>query len=183
MHNSVLIGKQIYLRPYELTDVEMVVEWSAIEDETFMYRGREPVSPLAIRDKFARLYQRQPPETFLFAACLIKDDILIGEVGTTGINWVNRTGETSIYLAPSWRNQGHGTEAINLLLEYCFDVLQLHVLHATVLETNTRSASAHVKQGYHPAGRMHWNDVKEGVYRDFLMFDVLRGDWLSARDR
>ena len=49
-------------------------------------------------------------------------------------------------------------------------------------EPNGRSASALAKQGYRPAGRLKWHDVKDGVYRDLLVFDVTRAEWLAARD-
>ena len=53
---------------------------------------------------------------------------------------------------------------------------------STVWEPNTRSAAALAKQGYRPAGRMRWFEIKDGAYRDMLVFDVTRDEWLAARD-
>jgi RimJ/RimL family protein N-acetyltransferase len=70
-----------------------------------------------------------------------------------------------------------------LLLEYAFERLHLHVLESYVWEPNVRSAAALAKQGYRPAGRYKFEDLKDGAYRDGLAFDVLRDDWLEARER
>ncbi len=53
---------------------------------------------------------------------------------------------------------------------------------STVFEANTRSSAALAKQGYRPAGRLRWHDVKGGIYRDMLVFDLLRDEWLAARE-
>ena len=183
MRNPVMVGERVYLRPAKVSDAEANARWGAEEHETFMYRGRQPSSPIGIAQDIAESYKKQPPEWVEFAVCLMADDTLIGYVGTGDIDWVNRTGETGSYFAPGYRGQGYGPEAKHLLLEYCFDVIQLHVLMSTVAATNTRSAAALGKQGYRPAGRMRRNDVKGGVYRDMDVFDVLRPDWLAARDQ
>ncbi|MGI8857463.1 MAG: GNAT family N-acetyltransferase [Thermomicrobiales bacterium] len=111
------------------------------------------------------------------------DDRCIGELGVDSVDYVNRTGETYTELGPpAIRNQGYGTEAKHLLLEYCFDRLQFHVLRSVVFEHNTRSVAALMKQGYRPAGRLEWVDVKGGRYHDALLFDVMRDEWRAARD-
>jgi RimJ/RimL family protein N-acetyltransferase len=56
------------------------------------------------------------------------------------------------------------------------------VLVSHVDEPNTRSAAALANQGYRPAGRLRWTDVKNGRYVDSLVFDLTRADWLAARD-
>jgi RimJ/RimL family protein N-acetyltransferase len=182
MRNPIMTGQRVYLRTLEVADAEAFSHHASAETETFMLRGRSVSSPLEAEPWVTRLYASQPPRTISLAICLIADDRLIGTVDLDDIDWVNRTAETGSWLTlPGLRGQGLGTEAKHLLLEYAFDRLQLHVLMSTVWEPNTRSAAALVKQGYRPAGRLRWHDVKNGVYRDLLLFDVTRPDWLAAR--
>jgi RimJ/RimL family protein N-acetyltransferase len=182
MRNPIVVGARVYLRALELSDAEALALFDAEETETFMYRGRAPISPLFYEHWATEEYKRQPPGQIEFAVCLRGDDRLIGAMGVGDLDWVNRTGETGSYLGRAYRGAGYGTEGKHLLLEYCFDRLQLHVLCSTVFETNTRSAAALVKQGYRPAGRLRRHDVKGGVYRDMLMFDLKREEWLTARE-
>lgn len=69
-----------------------------------------------------------------------------------------------------------------LLLEYAFDRIQLHVLHSWVREGNERSIAALSRQGYRPAGQRYRGAVRDGFYVDHLIFDLLRDEWLAARD-
>ncbi len=183
MRNAVLVSERVYLRPVEVSDAGWLAEADAMETDTYFNVGRYPTSPLSYERWIADLYATQPPTEIQFAVCLLDGDEPIGIVGAEGLDWVNRTAETSSFLRPEYRGQGYGPEAKHLLLEYCFDVLQLEVLISTVWEPNSRSAAALAKQGYRPAGRLKWSMPKAGVLRDMLVFDVTRDDWLAARER
>jgi RimJ/RimL family protein N-acetyltransferase len=182
MHNPIIAGERVYLRAVEAADAETLAQISALETDTFMYRGRKPFSPLAYAHAISREYTQEPPSAITLAVCLREDDRCIGGLGVDSVNYVNRTGETYTQLGPAEiRNKGYGTEAKHLLLEYCFNRLHFHVLRSVVFEHNTRSVAALMKQGYRPAGRLKWVDVKGGRYHDALLFDVLRDEWLAAR--
>ncbi len=183
MRNPIMVGERVYLRPFETADAETLAQITATETDTFMYRGRAPFSPLAYERDIGEAYKGDYPPWIAFVVALRADDRCIGQVGVESIEYLHRTAWTFSELGPAeFRNQGYGTEAKHLLLEYCFDHLHLHILRSTVFETNTRSAAALLKQGYREAGRLHWADVKGGRYRDALMFDLLRDEWLAARD-
>lgn len=178
-----MVGERVYLRAVERADAAALAGFDAAEAETFMYRGRAPVSPLAYAHMVEGFSKPGPPRWIEFAVCLCADDRLIGNMGVEEIDYVHRTAETGSRIGVSeYRGQGYGTEAKHLLLEYCFDRLHLHALRSAVFAANTRFVAALMKQGYRPAGRLQWADIKDGVYRDPLMFDVTRDEWLAARD-
>lgn len=181
MHNPMMSGERVYLRALDVGDAEPLARFAADEPDTFMYRGRQPQSPLGFTSWIADAYKVQPSRNIEFAVCLREDDRLIGQMGFSDLDWINRTGETGSYLGAPFRNAGLGTEAKHLLIEYGFEVIHLHAIMSTVFEANTRSATALAKQGYRPAGRLRWFDVKGGIYRDMLVFDLLRDEWLTAR--
>ena len=183
MRSPIMAGERLYLRPMEAGDAELMARLDAAETDTFMWRWRVPTSPLQHEHFIAEGYKQQPPSHIWFSVCLREDDRFIGNVGVVDIDWVHRSGETASWLAPAEvRGRGYGTEAKHLLLEYCFDRIHLHVLMSEVDEPNTRSAAALAKQGYRPAGRRRWTDVKDGRYVDSLLFDLTRAEWLTARD-
>lgn len=184
MRNAILVGERIYLRPLEVDDAETFAGFEAQESDTFIFiGGRTPLSPIALRRLFSDAYKTLPPSTVAFGVWLKERDELIGQLGITGIDWVHRHGETFSHLKPGeYRGQGYGTEAKHLLLEYAFEYLDLHVLTSWVFEQNERSAGALAKQGYRPAGRMKADGIKSGVYYDDMVFDILREDWIAARE-
>ncbi len=184
MRNPVVIGRRVYLRPLEISDAETVARWAAEEEETFWASGRTPWSPLAEEAQVKRLYEKEPPSHISLVACLRETDEPIGIVSLDEIDWVNRFAETGSYFGRTrHRGQGLGTEAKLLLLEYAFDRIGLHVLQSYVFEPNERSWRALLKQGYQPAGRMRAWWPKDGVYRDVLCFDVMRDEWIEAKQR
>jgi RimJ/RimL family protein N-acetyltransferase len=183
MRNAIMIGERVYLRPLEAADAEALARITATETDTFMYRGRAPYSPLTFGHWIERIHKQQPPDQIQLAVCLVADDRCIGMVGLGEIDYVHRTAETSSDIGPAeYRGQGYGTEAKHLLLAYAFDRVHLHALWSVVFEHNTRSVAALAKQGYKPAGRLKWVDVQHGVYHDAVLFDLLRDEWVAARD-
>jgi RimJ/RimL family protein N-acetyltransferase len=183
MHNALITGERVFLRALDVADAEAWAEFIAAEPDAFQKRGRLPLSPIALAKWIEGLYKTPVPAALSLAVCLIEDGRFIGNVDLDHIDWINRTAETGSYISDaSFRGQGYGTEAKFLLLEYCFDHLQLHALCSYVFEPNTRSAAALAKQGYKPAGRWKWDDLKDGVYRDVLVFDILREQYLAAKE-
>jgi RimJ/RimL family protein N-acetyltransferase len=184
MRNPVMVGARVYLRPFEVSDAATLARWNVKETETFMERGREMISEIAWEHEITGLYSQQPTHREVpFAVCLIENDEYIGLVALESVDLVNRVGETGSWMSnPAYRGQGYGTEAKHLLLEYCFDRLHLRVLRSRVFEPNRRSAAALLKQGYKPAGRLAYWDLKDGKHYGRLTFDIMRDEWLVARD-
>jgi RimJ/RimL family protein N-acetyltransferase len=183
MRNAILIGERVYLRPLETSDTRAASEMDHLEDSAEMDgAGRMPVSPLEYAVEYLGK-SKSPPDWFPLAICLRDTDEYIGEVSIGGLDWLNRTGETASYLRPDgpYRGHGYGTEAKLLLLEYCFEWLDLHVIQSRVSEKNVRSAAALRKQGYKLAGRLKWCFTKDGVYYDTLLFDITREEWHAVR--
>ena len=184
MRNAIMVGTRLYLRPLETGDAEPMAVGYHEERETFFESGRIPRSPIAFERWIEGLYKQQPPEEIQLAICLMESDEMIGIVGVSGLDWINRTGETEIYISSSaHRGQGYGAEAKHLLLEYCFDRLQLEMLSSFIWEPNERSAAAVRRQGYRFAGRFKTLAVQDGKFRDILVFDVSREEWIEARDK
>lgn len=184
MRNAILESERLYLRPLETSDAAALASFSAAETESFFDDGRMPHSPIAIEHWIAELHRQQPPRAVQLAVCLREDDRFIGMLGVSGIDWVNRTGESESYLGDvAARGKGYGPEAKWLLLEYIFDHLQLHAIRSFVWEPNWRSAAAVRHQGYREAGRLQTTATKHGAYQGAFVFDLLRDEYLAGRER
>ena len=183
MRNAIKIGARVYLRPLDLADAATFAQARSGETETAFDDGRVPASELAFAHMITESTRASPSQEITFAVCEKATDRLLGGVTIRHLDWVNRVGETgSGLLHAADRGQGFGTEAKHLLLDYCFNNLGLHAVNASVFAPNTRSAAALRKQGYRLAGRLKWDTFKDGVWHDALIFDLLREDWLAARE-
>ena len=185
MRNPVLVSERVYLRPLEVGDAKELAEASHRETDNFMDRGRHLISPLALEESIKEMYAQQPTEDeFVFGVCLTENDELIGTIGFEFLDLINGVAETiSWFYKPEFRSQGYGTEAKHLILEYAFQRLHLERIVSYVLEPNTRSAAALMKQGYKPAGQLKYDQLKDGKFRGYLVFDLTPEDWLEAREQ
>jgi RimJ/RimL family protein N-acetyltransferase len=185
MRNPVVVSERVYLRPLEVGDAGILAEATHRETETWMERGRQLSGPLELEGSIRELYSQQPTEDeFVFAVCLTENDELIGTIGFEFVDLINGVAESVSWLyKPEYRSRGYGTEAKHLILEYAFQRLHLERVVSYVLEPNTRSAAALMKQGYKPAGQLKYDELKDGKFRGYLVFDLTPDEWLEARDR
>ncbi|MGC4189742.1 MAG: GNAT family protein [Thermomicrobiales bacterium] len=176
--NAVLVGKRVYLRPPTREDIEDVVKYSRLETETFFDIGRHMPDIEGFADWNETSQKEEFPRWVRFAVCLRENDEVIGEVGLFDVDLIDRTAESaSFFHRPEYRGGGYGSEAKQLLMEYAFDRLGLHVIQSWVYFPNTRSAAALRKQGYTEAGRIHWRFINDGTWDNFVVFDFLAREW------
>ncbi len=176
--NAVMIGKRVYLRPEEPDDAENIVASMRQETESFFEIGRHLDSSVGLRKWIENGQKPDWPTWIGFAVCLRETGERIGWVGLIGVNYEQRTAETgSRFDEIDYRGGGYGSEAKQLLLEYAFDRIGLHMVESWVLFPNTRSAAALRKQGYREAGRINWLYPFEGGLGNFVVFDLLAEEW------
>lgn len=176
--NAMFVGKRVYLRPTTREDIEDIVLYSRRETETFFDIGRH-MPEIESFAKWSDDRQKEEfPEAVNLVVCLRETDEPIGQVSLFSVDLINGTAESgSFFHRPEYRGVGYGSEAKQLLMEYAFDHLGLHVIESWVYFQNTRSAAALRKQGYTEAGRLHWHYGNEGTWDNFIVFDFLAREW------
>jgi RimJ/RimL family protein N-acetyltransferase len=76
---------------------------------------------------------------------------------------------------PHWGN-GYATEAARALVQYGFEVLHLHRIHASHTANNPDSGKVLRKIGMKHEGRMRQHLVKWGQYQDLEFYGMLKGE-------
>lgn len=99
---------------------------------------------------------------------------LIGVCGLCNINWVNKTAEVSLYIAPAHQSKGYATQVLGLLRQKAFEELNLHRLWAEIFSSNHVSVQLFEKCGYVLEGRMTEHVFKAGQYHDSLIYGLVR---------
>lgn len=85
-----------------------------------------------------------------------------------------RAGLGIIILNPKERNRGIGSEAILLLLNYAFRVLELHQVYANILEDNLTSIRLFEKLGFELAGfKKDWIRW-DSKYKNELLYQKIK---------
>jgi len=175
--NALMVGSRVYLRPEEPDDADPGAEDARMETESFFDIGRHLTSSVMFREWIADHEKKDLPDWITFAVCLRETDEVIGWVGLLDVDYQNRFAETGSFFRTGYRGSGYGSEAKQLLLEYAFERLGLHMLQSWVFFDNTRSAAALRKQGYKEAGRINWLYANKGTLDNMVVFDLLAEEW------
>lgn len=176
--NAMLVGKRVYLRPETKDDAKIVADWVRKETEAFWDIGRHLPSAVRLADWIEKRQEDDRPDGIDFTVCLRVNDEPIGNVALLDVDYVHLNAETASYFhRPDYRGNGYGSEAKQLLLEYAFEVLGLHMVQSWVYFPNTRSAAALRKQGYTHAGQINWLYSHNGRFGNFVVFDFLAREW------
>ncbi len=103
---------------------------------------------------------------------------LIGVCGLTGIDWIGRKAEVSIYIGDKeYRGKGLGLEILNALAKYAFEECNLNRLWAEVFDSNQASRKLFVKAGYEEEGVLLSNAYKNGHYQNSHIYRMLKDEW------
>ena len=147
-------GLHIFLRALEPEDLEAI---HAIENDTRLWYLGDTIAPFskfAIRAYLANankdIYETKQ---LRLAICDKKTKSLIGLVDLFDFDAYNMRAAVGVVIAlTADRNNGYGSEAIQLLVAYAKSHLGLHQLYANVLQPNTASNKLFKKLGFELIG-------------------------------
>jgi RimJ/RimL family protein N-acetyltransferase len=77
--------------------------------------------------------------------------------------------------------QGYGREAVNLLLEYAFQLQNIRRVYLTVNGNNERAIRAYQACGFVEEGRLRAHVWSNGAYVDLVYMGILRDEWEVGR--
>ena len=121
--------------------------------------------------------ERKEGSGFSFAVVDKKSDKLIGFVNLKEIKRVSKSAEVGAWLSEDYWGKGYGSEATKLILNYAFNTLNLHSVHATTFGFNKRSIKALEKTGFKKQGVFREARFIKGKYVDVIYLDLLKKEW------
>ena len=104
--------------------------------------------------------------------------VAIGNIAFLGIHLVNRDSEIGIMIGEkAYWDKGFGTEAMQRMLQYGFEELNLHRIYLQVYEGNDRGKHAYKKVGFTHEGTMRQARYHRGRYWDVDIMSILKNEW------
>lgn len=174
-----LVGDRIYLSPKNVSDEEVnkFTEWMN-DFQITDYTGRTGQITTLNSEKAWLESTSQNNETRNFNIVELNTDKLIGTIAFDRINWIERNAVLGIFIGEEdFRNNGYGTEAIKLLLEYGFKYLNFHSIRLDLVSANERAHKCYLKCGFKDTGRSREAIFLNGKYFDRLHMDILENEF------
>lgn len=163
----------VYLRALEPEDYKVSIKW----------RKDEKIWSLLGGPKYfvSEEYERQwvldaihQSKNIRLAICTIDNNIYIGNIYLTNIDWISRKAESHILIGNHdyWRS-AYGIDAYSQLIEFAFNQRNLHRLQALILENNIASQKLHEKLGFVCEGILRDSVFKDGKYKNQIIYSLL----------
>lgn len=169
-----LTGKHIYLRALEPKDLDFLYE---LENDTSIWEISGTTTPYSrnVLQLYLDNAHRDIYEVKQLRLCICDlEGLVIGLVDLFDFDPKNlRAGIGIVIKDANNRNKGIGAEAINLLRDYSFSVLNLRQLFANVSEDNEASIHVFEKLGFNRVGvKKDWI-FSDGVYKNEILFQKI----------
>lgn len=170
-----LEGKNICFKSLSANDAEEVHSYAS-DEEVSRFIGWNLMKNLNETSRFIEeMIKRQSAGTHLYASIVLKSTG--ANIGTAMIfNFDKEANQAEIgyvFHKDHW-NKGYGTEIVALISDFAFETLNLHKLHASVVDANIGSARIMEKNGYELEGRLKDHFFIENKYYDALLYGKIQ---------
>ncbi|NQV03497.1 MAG: GNAT family N-acetyltransferase [Bacteroidia bacterium] len=177
MTNNLLTGPTLNLRAVEPADVDLLLEW---ENDTSIWHVSNTLIPYsrfeieeyvlnAKRDIFSARQLR------LMIDLQIENNTIktIGTIDLFDFDPMNLRAGIGIMIHEEFREKGHASEALEILIRYAFEVLQLHQLYCHISRENLVSIRIFEKLGFIRCGeKREWINTGDGWINE-IMFQLI----------
>ena len=163
-----LKGEKINLKLIEKDELEILHKW---ENDSSFIGEYEPVMQ-STRDQIEKQYEERGENGWFFIVS--KDERNIGVIIHMGKSGYQIIG---YYLDPNERGKGYGTEAVRMMVDYLFLGKNIVRIQAETHPDNVASHRVLLKNGFKKEGVIRQSFFSRGVFRDTVLFSVLRDEW------
>lgn len=172
-----LEGENIYLSPINLEDYDEYSKWINDLDISLNLGNVHQIYTLHKEKKHLKEVSKNS-----FAIITKKDDKLIGNCGLMNVDSVHRQAELGIFIGEKdYWDKGLGTEAMKLLLDFGFNLLNLHNILLKVFSFNKRAISCYKKVGFKEIGRRRESREIAGKKYDEVYMDILSREFTEGK--
>lgn len=177
--NPILRSERVYLRALEPADAELVHAWYEHAD-TARLMGEMPRSLARRRADADQATSEAGRDWYSFVICLIADDRPIGRADIFEIDRYNGSAGFGLAIGEhDLRGGGLGTEAVNVIVDFCFGQLRLERLWLVTDSVNLTAQHVYEKAGFLHEGRLRQAFYQDGVFQDDIRMAMLREEWVA----
>jgi UDP-4-amino-4,6-dideoxy-N-acetyl-beta-L-altrosamine N-acetyltransferase len=171
-----LKGKKVVLVPLDLKYLDTYLKWFNDPEIRRLLCTAYPISREQEKDLLEKMIKDM--EAVHLSIIVKENGQLIGNISLMKINRIHHHAELGIAVGEkNYWNKGLGTEAMDLVLGYGFNTLNLHRIYLVVNAFNHRAISAYEKIGFKREGAFRDAIYIDGRYYDLLIMGILHSEW------
>jgi RimJ/RimL family protein N-acetyltransferase len=116
---------------------------------------------------------------FVFGIRTLEENTLVGLVELGDIQWNHGNGWLAIGIAPESQGRGYGRDAMQCIIRFGFEELNLHRVQLTVFEHNPNAIKLYESLGFQREGA--WREFlhRQGQRYDMYLYGLLRREWVG----
>ncbi|MDA8343951.1 MAG: GNAT family protein [Thermaerobacter sp.] len=178
-----LKGTRIFLTSFLDEDVAQMNAWRE-DGEYLRLLDAEPAYP-GMPSAFTQLLgAAKSGFAFPFALRSIEDRRMVGYASLDGILWSQGSAWLTLAIGRKEdRGKGYGREAMDLLLDFAFDELNLRRVSLTVFSYNAPAIRLYEGLGFVREGSFREFLARDGALHDMHLYGMLRREWRSRARR
>lgn len=174
-----LIGSKSYLAPCGQEIAEKWTEWDT-DLEVAIPLGDEAYTPYTLEKMRDILDDVSKQQSHVFSIVTLDADTLIGRCLLFNIDHVNQKAMLGIVIGEKdYWGKGYGQEAIKLLLDYGFNLLNLNSIMLGTFSFNERALACYRKVGFKEIGRRRQARIIGDMKYDAVLMDMLAEEFES----
>jgi RimJ/RimL family protein N-acetyltransferase len=120
-------------------------------------------------------------KSFTFGIETLDTNKLVGIVNLVNVSWISHNAEIGILAIfdPEGWGKGYGSDAMKVLLDMAFSVLNLHSVYLWVAGFNERAIKFYEKIGFVNTGKLREMAYRNGKRYDVVTMDILRPEFVE----
>lgn len=171
-------GDRIYLKIFEKKDIDQLTKLA--HDKTiskftrvpYPYKKNHAIEYLKIVKKGLK-----DKTEYFFGIFDKKTNKLMGNIGLKDINKCDKRGDIGYWIGKPYRKKGIVIEALNTLINYCFNKLKLNKITIHCMINNKPGLKTIKKIGAKKEGLLKQHGCCGGKFRDLYLFRILKKEW------
>lgn len=170
-----LESERLLLRQITTEDINEIFALRS-NPETMKYIPRPLVTTMEQAMEHIKMIQDkiETNEGINWAITLKSDPKMIGIIGHYRIRWEHFRSEIGYMLLPEYHGKGIITEAIQLMIDFGFNEMNMHSLEAIIDPKNTASARVLEKNNFLKEAHLIENEYYDGKFLDTVIYSLLK---------
>lgn len=171
-------GKEnIHLRAIEKADLSQLMQWRNKPEFRKYFRETSEIN-LAKQNQWFDMINSANSIHKMFAIVESETNLLIGACGLCYIDWINRSADFSIYIGHNdiYIDKKFAIEAAELMIDYGFNILNLHRLWAEIYSIDEAKKSFFKSLSFKLDGELRQTYWHNNKWHNSLFYSLLSNE-------